>query len=246
MTGRYGTLVGAAIFVATWEVIGRLGWLGESFPSLSQVAEVFERPASRLLFGRALAVTGTSALIALGAGALLAIALSLVNATLPRLERGLDTLASWIYAVPAIAFGPVMILLAGPEATPAVLGTLSAFFPVHVALSSQLRYGAPARRQLAQVLGARPARVFALVDVPGAVPAFVDGLRLAAPAAVLGVVLGEWFGAPRGLGVVIVSSLQNIRIPQMWAGALICVAFSLLAYVVLTHLHRRAVMRFAD
>ena len=245
MTGRYGTLVGAAIFVAAWEAIGRLGWLGESFPSLSQVVEVFERPASRLLFGRALAVTGTSALIALGAGALLAIMLSLVNATLPRLERGLDTLASWLYAVPAIAFGPVMILFAGPEATPAVLGTLSAFFPVYVALSSQLRYGAPARRQLAQVLGASPTRAFALIDVPGAVPAFVDGLRLAAPAAVLGVVLGEWFGAPRGLGVVIVASLQNIRIPQMWAAALVCVAFSLLAYVVLTHLHRRALLRFA-
>ena len=126
----YATLAGAAIFLAAWEAVGRLGWLGESFPALSQVAAVFERPASRELFGRALRVTGTSASIALVAGALLGIALALVNATLPRLERGVDTLASWMYAIPAIAFGPVLILLAGPEATPAVLGTLSAYFPV--------------------------------------------------------------------------------------------------------------------
>jgi NitT/TauT family transport system permease protein len=245
MKERLPTLLGAAIFLAAWEAIGRLGWLGEAFPSLTQIASVLERPASRELFGRALRQTGGSALIALGAGALVAIVLALICATLPRLERGLDTLASWLYAVPAIAFGPVLILFAGPEATPAVLGTLSAFFPVHVALSSQLRYGAPARRHLAQVLGANRARTFALVDVPGAIPALVDGLRLAAPAAVLGVVLGEWFGAPRGLGVIIVSALQNVLIARMWAAALLCVGFALLAYVVLTQLHRRALARFA-
>jgi len=81
--------------------------------------------------------------------------------------------------------------------------------------------------------------------VPGAVPAFVDGLRLAAPAAVLGTVLGEWFGAPRGLGAISVSALQNLRVPQMWAAALLCVACSLAAYIVLTTLHRRALARFA-
>ena len=241
----YTTLAGTAIFLAAWEAVGRLGWLGESFPALSEVVAVFERPSARELFWRALRVTGTSAAIALAAGALLAVVLSLVNATLPRLERGLDTLASWLYAVPAIAFGPVLILLAGPESTPAVLGTLSAYFPVYVALSSQLRYGAPARRELAHVLGASRPRAFALIDVPGAVPAFVDGLRLAAPAAVLGTVLGEWFGAPRGLGVIIVSALQNVLVPRMWAAALLCVACSLGAYVVLTYLQRRALARFA-
>ena len=241
----YATLAGAAIFLAAWEAVGRLGWLGESFPPLSQVVAVFERPASRDLFGRALRETGTSASIALVAGALLGIVLALVNATLPRLERGLDTLASWMYAIPAIAFGPVLILLAGPEATPAVLGTLSAYFPVYVALSSQFRYGSPARREIAHVLGASRMRSFALIDVPGAVPALVDGLRLAVPAAVLGTVLGEWFGAPRGLGVIIVSALQNLRVPQMWAAALLCVACSLAAYIVLTSLHRRALLRFA-
>lgn len=245
MKSPVATLAGTAIFLGTWEVVGRMGWLGDGLPSLTQVFAVFERPAQRELFWRSLRQTGSSALIALLAGALVAILLSLIYSVLPKLERGLDTLASWLYAVPAIAFGPVLILFAGPEATPAVLGTLSAFFPVHVALSSQLRYGAPARRHLAHVLGASRARTFALVDVPGAIPALIDGLRLAAPAAVLGVVLGEWFGAPRGLGVIIVSALQNVLIARMWAAALLCVACALLAYVVLTHFHHRALARYA-
>jgi len=238
-------LVGAAIFLVIWEAIGRSGWLGESFPSLTQIGAVFERPAARELFVRALRVTASSALVALSLGALLAILLSFVAAVLPKLEPGLDALASCIYAVPAIAFGPVLILLSGPEATPIVLGTLSSYFPIHVALSSQLRYGAHAQHELARTLGASRFRTFALVDVPASVPAFLDGLRLAAPAAVLGAVLGEWFGAPRGLGVIIISALQNVRIPQMWAAAALCVMCSLLAYFALTEAHRRAVARFA-
>ena len=245
MKARLPTLLGTLLFLVLWEGIGRLGWLGPSLPALSEVAAVLERPAMRDVFLRALRVTAGSAALALFLGAALAIALALLGSLLPSLQRGLDVLASGIYAVPAIAFGPVLILLAGPEATPVLLGIVSAFFPIHVALGSQLRYDNPARRDFAHVVGATRARVFAFVDIPAAVPAFLDGLRLAAPAAMLGVVLGEWFGAPRGLGVIIISALQNIRIPQMWTAALLCVACSLAAYVVLTLAHRRAVARFS-
>ena len=75
-------------------------------------------------------------------------------------------------------------------------------------------------------------------------PGFIDGLRMGAPGAVIGAALGEWFGAPRGLGVLIISSLQNVRIPQLWAAALLCVACSLIAYTALSLLHRWAHRRY--
>ncbi|UUZ66421.1 ABC transporter permease subunit (plasmid) [Polaromonas sp. P1-6] len=83
------------------------------------------------------------------------------------------------------------------------------------------------------------------VNFPAAIPAFVDGLRLAAPGAVLGAALGEWFGSPRGLGVLIIGSLQNVRIPHLWAAALLCVACSLVAYVALSILHHWVQRRYA-
>jgi NitT/TauT family transport system permease protein len=125
-----------------------------------------------------------------------------------------------------------------------VLSALSAYFPIFVALDSGLRFAPPAQRDLATVLGAPRARAFACVEFPAAIPACVDGLRLGAPGAVLGAVLGEWFGAPRGLGVLIISSLQNVRIPQLWAAALLCVFCSLLAYVALSMLHRFVQRRY--
>lgn len=238
-------LAGTLVFLASWELIGRTGWWGESFPALSTIAGAFDTPSRRDLLWRSLARTAESAGIGLGIGALIALLLACAGNLRPGLRGGLDSLATTVYAVPTIAFGPVLILVAGPAATPVVLSALSAYFPIFIALDSGLRFAPPAHRDLAAVLGASPTRAFFVVDLPAAIPAFIDGLRLAAPAAVLGAALGEWFGAPRGLGVLIISSLQNVRIPHLWAAALLCVACSLFAYVVLSILHRWAQRRYA-
>jgi len=77
-----------------------------------------------------------------------------------------------------------------------------------------------------------------------ALPAFADGLRLAAPAAVLGAILGEWFGAPRGIGILIVSSMQNFQIRQLWAAALLAAVVSMIAFALFGALERFVVSRF--
>ena len=239
------TLGGAVGFLLLWEVVGQAGILGRSFPPLTQIATAFEGEVASSLLLRSLARTSTSALIALGIGSAVALLIAVASALVPRLRRGLDSLASSIYAIPTIAFGPVLILVAGPETTPIVLGVLSAYFPIFVALSSELRFAPPAYADLSATFGASRSNAFVRVAFPHAIPAFVDGLRLGAPGAVLGVILGEWFGAPRGIGVLILSSLQNFRIAQLWAAAFLGVAISFAAYAALTILHRATQRRFA-
>jgi NitT/TauT family transport system permease protein len=154
-------------------------------------------------------------------------------------------MASSLYAVPTISFGPVFILLFGPANTAVLLGALSAYFPIYVALTSALRFAPSAYDDLAHVLGASKSKAFLFLKLPHSVPAFVDGLRLGAPAAVLGVILGEWFGASRGLGIVIISSLQNVRIAQLWAAACLSIACTFGAYLLLTGLYHYAHRRFS-
>jgi ABC-type nitrate/sulfonate/bicarbonate transport system permease component len=79
------------------------------------------------------------------------------------------------------------------------------------------------------------------------VPAIIVEVRDAAgaPAAVLGAVIGEWFGARRGIGVLLVSSMQNLQVEQLWAAALTAAAVSLLAYVLLVALRGVVNRRFS-
>lgn len=238
-------LLGAIAFLTLWELAGRWNWLGPSFPPLSTILSVFESTSGRRLFVRAVGATAYASAAAFMIGATLALLLALFSSVRPASRRGLDTLASAVYAVPIISFGPVLILLAGPAHTAIVLGALSAYFPIYVALTSALRFAPEVHDDLAGSLGASRWTTFIKLKLPHSVPAFIDGLRLGAPAAVLGVILGEWFGASRGLGVVIISSLQNIRIAQLWAAASLSILITLGAYIVLTILYNQAFRRFA-
>ena len=49
----------------------------------------------------------------------------------------------------------------------------------------------------------------------------------------LGAILGEWFGAPAGLGVLIVSSMQNFQITLLWSAAFLGTAMSAAGYFAL-------------
>jgi NitT/TauT family transport system permease protein len=68
---------------------------------------------------------------------------------------------------------------------------------------------------------------------------------LAAPVAVVGAMIGEFFGASRGLGVLVISAMDNFQIPLLWSAAILSVGCSLLAYAILTLLQRRVRGRFA-
>ena len=61
-----------------------------------------------------------------------------------------------------------------------------------------------------------------------------------------GAIVGEWFGAERGLGPLLVSSMQNYRIDIMWSAALLGELGSALAYGQLALLQRYVAAEFRD
>src|SRR5690606_4184126 len=63
----------------------------------------------------------------------------------------------------------------------------------------------------ATLVAAGPWRILFEIRVPLAMPALVSGLRVAAPLAPLGAVIGEWVGASAGLGFVMVQANAACR-----------------------------------
>jgi NitT/TauT family transport system permease protein len=68
------------------------------------------------------------------------------------------------------------------------------------------------------------------LDLPSAVPSLLSGVKVSVTAAMIGAVVGEWFGAPTGLGIVILNTMQNFEIPLMWAAVLLVALISLAGY----------------
>ena len=59
------------------------------------------------------------------------------------------------------------------------------------------------------------------LDLPIALPSLAGGLKASISASLLGAILGEWFGAPQGLGLVILNSMQNFQARLMWAAVVV-------------------------
>jgi NitT/TauT family transport system permease protein len=68
--------------------------------------------------------------------------------------------------------------------------------------------------------------------VPYSLPYLFTAFKITSSAAVLGAIIGEWMGAWRGLGAVIVQAMYNMRGELLWATMFFATVLSILAYVV--------------
>ncbi|MEU3145751.1 MULTISPECIES: ABC transporter permease [unclassified Streptomyces] len=223
---------GAVLAIASMEVVGRLELFGTSWPPLSDVLDVLRVPATRALLARALGATATEAGIGLLAGTLAAAAVAALGVLLPVLQPGLDRLAAVVNAIPLIALGPLLIALVGREDSPAVVAALAVGFVMFVSLTSGLEAASRAHSDVFAALGASRATTLLRLRLPASVPTALDGLTQAAPAAVLGAVIGEWFGAPRGLGTLLVSTMQNYQTLLLWAAGTTAALLAMASYAV--------------
>jgi putative hydroxymethylpyrimidine transport system permease protein len=66
------------------------------------------------------------------------------------------------------------------------------------------------------------------IRVPLALPSLVSGLRVAAPLAPLGAVVGEWVGASAGLGFVMIQANARMQTDMVFAAMTLLAALALL------------------
>jgi ABC-type nitrate/sulfonate/bicarbonate transport system permease component len=239
----YGTL-SFCILAAVWQVIGASGAAGLTVPSLSSVLKIYQKAPLVSLLIRSAQATVRCAALGFVFGALMGVCAALVTRLLPVLRPGLDRLAVLLNAVPVIALGPIFIILAGRELTPAILAAIPTFFLVFVASATGLASSSPMLIAMMTAFGARRRHILCYLDVPAAIPSLLNGLKVSVSSSMIGAIVGEWFGAPTGLGVVILNALENFQVPLMWATILIVASISLSGYGVLTLAERWAERRF--
>ena len=238
-------VAGLLLFLCAWQVIGHYRLAGLSWPPLTEVVALLADPERWPLLGRALSAT----LAAMAAGYLLGAVLGLGAAVgahmFPIAHPGTDRLAAVVNSIPSIALGPVFIVFLSRESTAAAIAAAHAAFIVYVAASSGLAAASRGHRDLLVVLGASRLSRLRHLDLPASLPALSTGLKLAVPAALIGTIIGEWFGAPRGLGVLIVNAMQNFQIALLWSVVVLIASTSLALYSSLSLLERACYARFA-
>ena len=136
-------------------------------------------------------------------------------------------------AVPVIAFAPIFNAWfdpLSPHSKMAIAGVLC-FVPVLVNTLRGLQSASPRQLELMRSYAAGELEIWRRVRVPSALPYVFTALKVASVLAMIGAIVGEYFGgAFNALGVLIRSDAQVFNFQRAWAGILVA---SLLGLVVL-------------
>ncbi len=185
------------------------------------------------VLSRGVVYTGGEALLGFVVGCGAGILAAFATARWMTAREALMPIAIAANSIPIIAFAPIAGAWFGsqnPSARVAIV-TLLVFFPVMVNTVRGLTFVEPASLELMRSYGATDGQVLRHVRIPNALPYVFTALRVAATLAVIGAVIGEYFGGPRfSLGVFISSEAYVFRYPNAWAAIVLACVLGILFY----------------
>jgi sulfonate transport system permease protein len=199
-------LIGVVIFFALWELASQIGWLSpKALAGPSTVLTAGVDMVTDGTLGSALWASLQRVLWGLGLGIPIGAGLALLSSLSRAGDDLVDANVHMLRFVPIIGLQSLLILWLGIGETAKVsLIVLGVAFPIYVNTSSAIRSIDPGYHDLSTVVGlGRVARVRRVV-LPGALPGFLVGLRLATAVAWLLLVFAEQINATSGLGYLMI------------------------------------------
>jgi ABC-type nitrate/sulfonate/bicarbonate transport system permease component len=155
-----------------------------------------------------------------GNGAALAVAV--VVLLVPILEPVATQLAVISYCMPLTAIGPIILVVFGGRAPTIFLAAISVFFTTLVGALLGLKAADRTSLDLIAAYGGGRWQMLVKVRAIAALPGIVSALKIAAPAAMLGAIIGEYLGGiDNGLGVALTVAQQQFLVERTWALALV-------------------------
>lgn len=238
---QYG--VGATFLgLALWQfLVWSTGAPAFILPSPLKVAQAIWTNRA-LLMGHA-GVTFLEVVLGQVIGATLGALTAIMLARSEHLHQLVMPLVVFTQAVPVFALAPILTLWLGyGTASKVMMAVLIIFFPITSAFYDGLTRIPPGMLDLARTMGATDRQVMRRIRIPHALPALGTGLKLAAVYAPIGAVIGEWVGASRGLGYLMLLANGRAKTDLMFASllilALMAIGFHLTATALASQLNR--------
>lgn len=221
---------GTAALLVAWEVLARIAFRdNRAVPPPTAILAQLGRDGWAFYWPNMLTTLREA-----GAGWLygntIAIALAVLFVQIPVAERALLKLALASYCLPVIAIGPILAVFYSGDTPKVILAALSVIFTTLVSTLVGLRQVDRASLDLIRAYGGGRWAQLWKVRLRSSLPSMFAGLRIAAPAAMLGAIVGEYLGAESGLGVAMINSQQSLAVERTWGIALVATALSGLAY----------------
>ena len=235
-------LVVFGIGIAAWQwLLPALGIERYLLPPLSDVLQAFWDNRSELMSGGWITFKEAVGGFLLGCG--IAFLLALVLARWRPLGNALMPYMIAANAVPIVAFAPITNAWFGTLSpwSKVVIAAVLCFFPVLVNTLRGLTSVRPESLELMRSYAAPQRTVFARVRIPNSLPFVFTALKIASVLAMIGAVVGDYFGgSTEALGVQIVSAVSLAQYETAWAAILVASILGIAFYLAISLVERTA------
>jgi ABC-type nitrate/sulfonate/bicarbonate transport system permease component len=238
-----GGVMGVALIVVIWWILSVTG-LGKSgaIPTPVEVVLLFGRAFGDSSYWQAIGATSLAAGEGYLIGNGIAIVLALIVLLVPRSEGFATQLAVVTSCLPLTAIGPLVAIMsqAGSRVTSVFLAALSVIFTTVIGSILGLKSANRTQLDVVSAYGGSRFTQVRKVRLFAALPSFLAALKIAAPAAFLGAVLGEYFlvGVDSGIGVLLLNAQFYNDATRVWVLALTSGAIAGLAYFLIDRIGR--------
>ncbi|WP_395444464.1 ABC transporter permease [Caulobacter sp. UC70_42] len=233
-----------AVLLGGWEIACRaLAIPPYLLPTPSAIAHAFAE-SWPLLLGSAWATLST-ALLALVIASLVACALALAVSLNSLLEDAVRPIAVTLQVTPLVAIAPLVTIWAGidhPERAVIGLAAVVAFFPIFSGALAGLKAVDPDLARLFDLYGASPWQRLVRLRLPSAVPALLEGHKVAAGLAIIGAVVAEFVagsGGAQGLAWRILEAYNRLQTAKVFAALASLAVLGVVLNAVMEAIERR-------
>jgi len=234
--------LGLLLFLLTfWELAGRLKWIDVllfSYPS-----KIFNHIVQEIISGELwghLGVTVGETVVGFLLGTLLGTGLAILIWWSPFLSKVLDPYMVVFNSMPKVALGPLFIVVFGAGFTAIVVTTLS----VIVIITTLVVYNSFSEVdsnlvKVVRTFGGSRSQIFRKVIFPATFPAIISTLKVNVGLAWVGVIVGEFLVAQKGLGYLIIYGFQVFNFTLVMSSLFIIAVVATVMYQLVLYMERK-------
>ena len=251
--GWLGAIAPASVAIAlllAWELVVRIDEIPHYLlpaPSLilRTLVDDWATLAPSWLFTLKLTLTALALAVAGG------VALAVLFALSPQVERAFYPFAVVLQVTPIIAIAPlILIYVDSTFAALLICAWIVAFFPILANTVIGLRSADSHLRELFALYRATPWQRLRLLLVPSALPYFLAGLKIAGGLSLIGAVAAEFVagsaGQQTGLASRVLEASFRNEIPRMFAALLLISLTGIAIFIVFDRLSRHLLSHWHD
>jgi NitT/TauT family transport system permease protein len=157
----------------------------------------------------------------------------------PWLARAMQPAMVAFQVVPKVAFIPLFVIWFGFGPTSKIImAAILAFFPIMLNVMLGVRSVDRGHSDVMRGLGASRWATFRHLELPSTLPYVFAGAEVGIVFAVIGAIVGEYLGGSQGLGYLVVTSLNALDSPSLFAVILLLAMMGSILFALVTTLKR--------